>query len=171
MPFQTWHWRSLRHTRTSIRVGKTLPKQKLRLTYFLRLFDRAISYCETVQQFREEYSPYHLDWILVRSFSWDSVAIMLTSVMRNHALDYTERGQRARSRIHLLFQNRHTIDYLVGNGNLWIPLQRLWEELKDLEDSGLGSSIVQGQAMEINNEWPLDFDVSFPFLVNQMPSQ
>lgn len=92
---------------------------------------------------------------------------MLTSVLKNHALDYTERGQRARGRIVNLFQNRHTIDHLAGNGNLWIPLQNLWEELKILGNCGVERN--EGQALSgrlLDDEWrtvPLEFDVDCNF--------
>ena len=90
---------------------------------------------------------------------------MLTNVMKNHALDPTERGQRAQGRVDLLFQNRHTIDYLAGNGNLWIPLQRLWEELRSLGNSG-SESHPQVHNVAVSDEWPvssLDFNVDYPF--------
>lgn len=87
---------------------------------------------------------------------------MLTSVMRNHALDQTERGRRARGRIDVLFRNRHAIDFLAGNANLWAPLQKLWEELEALKRSTSegGTDVIVGE------DWPLDsadLVVDFPF--------
>ncbi|RDI82775.1 hypothetical protein Vi05172_g7203 [Venturia inaequalis] len=126
------------------------------------LFDRAIAYCETVQRLREEYTPHNLDWIFVRYFSWDGATIMLTSVMRNHSLDQTERGRRARGRIDILFRNRHAIDFLAGNANLWAPLQKLWEELEALDCS---ASVVDNSVF-VGEGWPLDSTnliVDFPF--------
>lgn len=87
---------------------------------------------------------------------------MLTSVMRNHSLDQTERGRRARRRIDILFRNRHAIDFLAGNANLWAPLQKLWEELEALDCS---ASVVDNSVF-IGEGWPLDSTnliVDFPF--------
>lgn len=136
---------------TELVIYSSAEREGLLTATFLRLFDRAIAYCETVQRLREEFVPYHLDWIFVRAFSWDSVTLMLKGVIRNHALDQSEQGKRARARIDILFQNRHTIDHLAGNGNLWVPLQRLWEELKALEDN----DNVQEQGGAIRDEWPI----------------
>jgi hypothetical protein len=100
----------------------------------------------------EEYSKTHLEWIFIREFSWHSVTIMLTSVLKDHWLEPTDQRQRAQGRIDRLFKNRHTIDYLAGNGNLWKPLLRLWMEFQTLEKQGRNVpdvGILQGK--QINN--------------------
>ncbi|KAF2805983.1 uncharacterized protein BDZ99DRAFT_479992 [Mytilinidion resinicola] len=132
------------------------------------LFDRAIAYCETVQRLQDEYAPHHLDWIFVRAFFWDSVAIMLTTLTREHAHGSTAQGQRAYRRIERLFQYRQSIDYLAGNGNLWKPLLQLWEGLQALENDGSERHDVD--VLGDLNGWPvdsvnLDFDIdsAFPF--------
>ncbi|KAF2498521.1 hypothetical protein BU16DRAFT_524625 [Lophium mytilinum] len=138
------------------------------------LLDRAVAYCETVQRLQEEYAPHHLDWILVRAFSWDSVAIMLTTLMKEHAHGSTTQGQRARARIERLFQHRLSIDYLAGNGNLWKPLLQLWEGLLALENGGLGRQ--DADVLVDFNEWPVDsvslgfdIDAAFPLDVTMEP--
>jgi len=118
------------------------------------LFDRAIGYCETVQQFQEEYEPHHLDWVFVcTSFSWHSVTIMLTSILSHSALEPTTQGQRARARIDRLFQHRQSIDYLAGNSNLWKPLQQLYAELQSLGVGGSG--FTDPQPIVVLDDWSL----------------
>lgn len=92
----------------------------------------AIEYCKTSQNLIELYAPHNLEWIVVRHFSWHSVAIMLSTVLRHQALEHTPEARAARERIDKILQHRSSIDHLTGNDNLWEPLRRLRQELETI---------------------------------------
>lgn len=95
----------------------------------------AIEYCKTSQNLIDLYTPHNLDWIVIRYFSWHSVAIMLSTVLRHQALERTPEARAARERIDNILQHRSSIDHLTGNDNLWQPLQRLRQELEAITTS------------------------------------
>ena len=94
-----------------------------------KMYELAIEYCKETQNLITFYTPYNLDWTIIRAFSWHSVATMLSMVLRHEALSNTPEARAARQRIEHLFQNRPSIDYLAGNDNLWEPLRMLRAEL------------------------------------------
>ncbi|OCT50974.1 hypothetical protein CLCR_08109 [Cladophialophora carrionii] len=94
-----------------------------------KMYQLAVEYCKATQTLIDFYTPYSLDWAVIRAFSWHSVATMLSMVLRHEALSNSPEARAARHRIELLFQNRPSIDYLAGNDNLWEPLRMLRAEL------------------------------------------
>ena len=104
-----------------------------------RLFQDAVDYCQHVQDTRLNYINQRLDWVIERAFCWHSLAIMLTTVLRNHAISNTPEAKWARQRITEIFRDRPSIDYLKGNDTLWEPLERLRSELelRQLDDVDL----------------------------------
>ncbi|KAJ9609848.1 hypothetical protein H2200_006177 [Cladophialophora chaetospira] len=118
-----------------------------------KMYQLAIEYCKTTHNLITFYTPYNLDWTIIRAFSWHSVATMLSMVLRHEALSNTPEARAARTRIEQLFQNRPSIDYLAGNDNLWEPLRMLRAELAVRQalpvrtpQSGIGAEgeMVQG---------------------------
>lgn len=81
---------------------------------------------------------------------------MLTSVLKGHTLDSTERGWRARGRLSRLFLNRHSVDHLTGNEHLWRPLEQLWEELKELEANNFEYGNATRNSLVGQDEWLLE---------------
>jgi hypothetical protein len=94
-----------------------------------KMYQLAVEYCKATQTLIDFYTPYSLDWAVIRAFSWHSVATMLSMVLRHEALSNSLEARAARHRIEQLFQNRPSIDYLAGNDNLWEPLRMLRAEL------------------------------------------
>ncbi|KIW66396.1 hypothetical protein PV04_05732 [Phialophora macrospora] len=94
-----------------------------------KMYQLAIEYCKASQTLIDFYTPYNLDWAVIRAFSWHSVATMLSMVLRHEALSNSLEARAARFRIEQLFRNRPSIDFLAGNDNLWEPLRMLRAEL------------------------------------------
>lgn len=94
-----------------------------------KMYQLATEYCKMSVHLISFYTPYSLDWVIVRAFSWHSVATMLSMVLRHEALSCSPEARAASQRIERLFRNRPSMDYLAGNDNLWEPLRRLHEEL------------------------------------------
>ncbi|OAL18896.1 hypothetical protein AYO22_10225 [Fonsecaea multimorphosa] len=109
-----------------------------------KVYQLAIDYCKSTQNLISFYTPYSLDWAVIRAFSWHSVAAMLSMVLRHDALSETPEARAASSRIERLFQNRPSIDYLAGNDNLWEPLRILRAELTAREAAVAAARIGMG---------------------------
>ncbi|KIW32936.1 uncharacterized protein PV07_04447 [Cladophialophora immunda] len=131
-----------------------------------KVYHLAIDYCKSTQNLITFYTPYSLDWAVIRAFSWHSVATMLSMVLRHEALSTTPEARAASSRIERLFQNRPSIDYLAGNDNLWEPLRVLRAELAAREravaaaaaavaQNGVGVDVVgtAGSDAGTTDEW------------------
>ncbi|EXJ90606.1 hypothetical protein A1O1_03709 [Capronia coronata CBS 617.96] len=102
-----------------------------------KLYQLAIDYCKMSNHLTEFYTPHSLDWVIVRAFSWHSVATLLSMVLRHEALSNSLEARAARYRIERLFRNRPSVDFLAVNDNLWQPLQKLRDELAARESSVL----------------------------------
>lgn len=89
-----------------------------------------MGYCQHVQALRISYVDRGLDWIVIRSFCWHALSIMLSTVLRDHGLGATAEAKWARERIAQLFIDRPSIDFMRGNETLWQPLERLRTELE-----------------------------------------
>ncbi|EXJ69104.1 uncharacterized protein A1O5_08039 [Cladophialophora psammophila CBS 110553] len=102
-----------------------------------KAYHLAIDSCKSTQHLIGFYTPYSLDWAVVRAFSWHSVATMLSTVLRHEVLSNTPEARAASCRIEQLFQNRSSIDFLAGNDNLWEPLRVLHAELAAREGAAV----------------------------------
>ncbi|EXJ58021.1 hypothetical protein A1O7_05444 [Cladophialophora yegresii CBS 114405] len=124
-----------------------------------KMYQLAVEYCKATQTLIDFYTPYSLDWAIIRAFSWHSVATMLSMVLRHEALSSSLEARAARHRIELLFQNRPSIDYLAGNDNLWEPLRMLRAELAvrqalPVRDSRVGMPPAGNEARQGQGQTP-----------------
>ncbi|KIW91904.1 uncharacterized protein Z519_07874 [Cladophialophora bantiana CBS 173.52] len=104
-----------------------------------KVYHLSIDFCKSIQNLIGFYTPYSLDWAVVRAFSWHSVATMLSMVLRHEVLSNTPEARAASCRIEQLFQKRPSIDFLEGNDNLWEPLRVLRAELAGREGAAVAA--------------------------------
>lgn len=124
-------WATLTFER--IRITQLRPVLKCRPadpTTSSNLFNNAYQYCQHIQAAQVRFTPSRLDWVIIRGFCWHSLMIMLSTVLRDHAINNTPEAKWAVDRIAGLLRDRPSVDYLRGNEVLWRPLEKLRVELE-----------------------------------------
>lgn len=84
-----------------------------------RAFQLALENCKMLQSLSDLYKPSDLNWIVVRQFSWHSVGIILSTVLRDDALGTMARTGSFMQYVDQIMSSRTSVDYFAGNETLW----------------------------------------------------
>lgn len=98
------------------------------------------------------YKPFNLDWIIVRQFSWHPIAIILSTMLQNSTLATLAQAGNFLQYVDQTMSNRAFEDFFAGNKTLWEPLDRMREQIRNLQANDAQSNTATSSQV-MNVDW------------------